>query len=135
MHFLLKNLNDFNVMNLKFHEKFPFLKLVFFNQSHQIHESSPISKIIDIKEIEKNLTFSRPINLEINESDTTSKLESIFSKMFGLNIQIYRLEGHALIQTVGTDEFTLKEQNEIGAQKTLEDYNINTNKWELEKKL
>ena len=135
MHFLLKNLNDFNVMNLKFHEKFPFLKLVFFKQSHQIHESSPISKIIDIKEIEKYLTFSRPINLEINESDTTSKLESIFSKLFGLNIQIYRLEGNVLIQTVGTDEFTLKEQNEIGEQKTREDDSITSSKWTLEKKL
>lgn len=135
MHFLIKNQNDFNNMNLKFHENFPFLKLVFFKHSHQIQESSPINKIIDIKEIEKYLTFNRPINLEINEHDTVSEIESIFSKKLGINTQIYRLEGHEMIQTVGTDEFTLREQNEIGAQKTIEDYNINTNKWELEKKL
>jgi hypothetical protein len=122
-------------MLLKFHENYPFIKMTFFNKPHQPQESSLKNEMIDIEKIEKKLSFNNPVYLEINENQTTGKLESIFSKMFGLNIQIYRLEGHALIQTVGTDEFTLKEQNEIGAQKTLEDYNINTNKWELEKKL
>ena len=45
-------------------------------------------------------------------------MEQDFRNSYGLNVQIFRHHGDKWIQTMGKDELTLEEQNEIGRNAT-----------------
>ena len=119
-----------------FNRYFPFLKLSFYTKSHDNQEESLANQQITqnkrISEIRKS-HFSG--NIQLHYWQKTGSVEQEFKDRFGLFVQIFRRHGSSWIQTVGTDDLTLEEQNEIGMIKT-EDLLHGTNrKFEQEKYL
>lgn len=103
----------------EFSAYYPFLSIEFYDEPHLVGEASSFKHLLPhnktIREIRKR---HNPGMLEIHSWHKTGNVEREFKKLFVLNIQILRRQGNAWIQTVGTDELTLEEQNEIGRNAT-----------------
>jgi hypothetical protein len=104
-------------VQLEFHNHFPYLKLEFFGHSHGIMEPSCPADAIDctcrISDVRKRHI---PGRIEITPNQKTGVVEQHFKKRFDLNVQVYRLYGKVWVQTSGSDEMTLQEQNDLGRQ-------------------
>jgi hypothetical protein len=98
----------------KFNECFPYLKIEFYHQPHKMNEGSPEAYLIQpgtyVEDIRK--THESGI-LSIKSWDKTGHIEQEFKRMFGLNVQIFRLHRNKWIQTTDSDELTLKEQTDL----------------------
>lgn len=98
-----------------FSKYYPFLKLEFFDQAHQWKEASNekniLIKSLSVGEVR---TSHHPALVEVHFWNKTGTVELSFLHKSGLNVQIYRRFGDKWIQTSGTDELTLEEQNSIG---------------------
>jgi hypothetical protein len=103
----------------QFSEAYPFLKLEFFRSPHE--ESEPTSK--------KSMITTNPVIGEISKiskdglletipSMTVHDLESTFRDEYGLFVQVFRSSGKVWLETSSTDNMTLKEQNELGKEKS-----------------
>jgi hypothetical protein len=108
-----KKLKD---ISLTFARAYPFLKLEFFSKSHKWQESSSVLQLLQqdqtVSEVTYNSLCSRFI--EIHYWQKTGAIEMMFLTQFNLYVQVYRKNGDNWIQTSGTDELTLEEQNEAG---------------------
>lgn len=94
--------------------RFPFLKLEFFNESHEREAASggmPCKPDLTLGEIRSKNTQGI---ITLDPDNETGAVEKEFERRFGLNVQVYRLQSGQWIQTAGTDILTLKEQNDIG---------------------
>jgi hypothetical protein len=100
---------------------YPFLKIEFFDAPHGWQQASSFNYLLPkdkkIGEIRKKHT---PGVVEIHSWHKTGSVEQVFKKKIGLNIQVFRRQGSEWIQTVGTDELTLEQQNEIAQHATQE---------------
>lgn len=102
-----------------FSEAFPFLRIEFFrpgsNGTEQgseqtLHPSTIIRKAY----IGKTKTGI----LEFSPSTTVAKLEKWFQERFNLKVQVYRKSGDLWLKTTATDNWTLEQQNNHGAEST-----------------
>ena len=111
----INNAKTVHEIQEEFHFHYPFLKLEFFDSDHFWSELSPQSDLIPatavIGDIRKTHT---PGLIEITGAQKTGTVEQHFERHFNLHVQICRLSGTTWIQTAGTDELTLDEQNELG---------------------
>lgn len=99
----------------EFHAHYPFLKLEFFKHPHGWTEPSSSNEVLKPEQTLSSVRKKHvPGLIEIYRSQKTGMVEQHFHRRFNLNVQIYRLHGDQWIQTAGTDELTLEEQNEIG---------------------
>jgi len=107
-----------------FHEEYPYLKLEFYNRPHGWGEVSknadrydPSFRIFDVTrlKIQEGEVLARAW-------DKTGEVEESFEKNFGLHAQVYRRNGNEWIETAGSDELTLFEQNEIGKKSVVESH-------------
>lgn len=94
-----------------FSDSYPFLKIEFYEQPQPYkgetpatHRISPDEKIADIC----NLHHSG--NVEILSWYTTGRVEREFKEKFGLNVQVFRKEAGAWLQSSTMDSYTLGEQ-------------------------
>lgn len=123
-------------INDHFTRYYPFLKLEFYHHTHTIQEQSSgpdiCSKHLKAREVSK-IHFNGL--LKFHYWQKTGVVEQEFRKKAGLHVQIFRKNGDDWVQTVGTDELTLEEQNEAGMKAT-EDLLHGTNRiFEREKNL
>lgn len=102
-----------NICN-QFSDYYPFLRIEFYNKPHKYGEASfdqhllPHNKVInEIRKQHKNGV------LKIHPWHKTGAVEQKFKKLYDLHVQIFRRQGDRWIQTAGTDELSLKEQNKI----------------------
>lgn len=95
----------------QFSEKYPHLKIEFFETKHADGEASPKELIYDdafrIKDIRKEGAMM-PISIHGNLK--TSTLEKLFEEELGLFIQVYKKSNDTWIQTTATDNWTLSQQ-------------------------
>ena len=105
-----------NEINSAFTKVYPFLKLEFFSKPHKWQESSSVVQLLQqdltILEVTHSLLCSGFI--ELHYWQKTGIVEMMFLQQFNLSVQVYRKNGDHWIQTSGTDELTLEEQNEAG---------------------
>lgn len=101
----------------EFHSYFQYLKIEFFKNTHSIGEGSVKSMIF-----EKN-KYVRDCRIIHEDSDfifpdtiTVGEFEEHFQKVYGLSIQIFRKSGNVWIETSATDGWTLRQQNNEGAE-------------------
>lgn len=94
---------------------YPYLKMEFYKKPHKKYEASdndylilPRKKISDVKR-----THVSGI-LEMMPTSKAADVEKEFLQRFGLSVQIFRKEKNGWEQTKNTDDFTLKELNELG---------------------
>ncbi len=98
-----------------FSRNFPYLSLEFFAEPHRWQETSSFKHLLPhYKRIGEVSTRHHQGVLEIAPWQKTGAVEQAFSRIFGLQVQVFRLHGDRWIQTAGTDECTLAEQNETG---------------------
>jgi len=106
---------------------YPYLQIGFYRKQHKKYEASEEKDLIDpgtsIGEIKK--THVSGI-LEILPVYKVAQVENEFQQRFGLSVQILRKEKNSWKQTIGMDDFTLKEVNEMGRNSSdefiVEDY-------------
>ena len=115
---------------------YPFLKLEFYKHPHQWQEESELNDIIpqntligDVRNIHKMTS------VDIYFWNKVGTIEQAFKNKAGLNIQIFRRHSSKWIQTLGTDEITLEEQNNIGRKATEDDLHGTDRKFESEKSI
>jgi hypothetical protein len=99
----------------EFNEKFPYLKLEFYEGKHQSGMPSPPGNQLDP---ELTLGQARKLHsegdLSIDGHLKVATLEDRFWEVYGLNVQVFRLSGNLWLQTSTTDQWTLTEQNRKG---------------------
>lgn len=99
----------------EFNVRFPYLKFEFFPVQKGKDSTSdgeiPFKHHTVLGDIRKK---HNPGGLEVYPWSRTRYAEEELYKHFGLNAHLYRLQGTEWVRIEGTDELTLKEQNEIG---------------------
>jgi len=120
----------------KFNDFFPFLKMEFYRHPHQWSEESQDTTVFPsnmrIGDIRKNHLHGE---MKIYSWHKTGSVEQEFRKKYGLNVQVFRHHGNQWIETIGTDELTLEEQNEIGRKSSQDRLHGTDRKFENEKPL
>ena len=96
---------------------FPFLKLEFFKAPHKIGESSAKNLLLDANKLIKDCRSNRSSShLEVKESMSVNQLEQLLFENFGLAAQVFRKSGNVWLETSATDNLTLLQQNNEGAE-------------------
>lgn len=100
-----------------FNTYFPFLKIEFFKKPHKIGEGLAKSLIFDNKKIVKDCRTAHVIGkLEFEETMEVAVFESKLQEEFGLSVQVFRKSGNVWLETSATDTWTLRQQNDEGAE-------------------
>jgi len=117
---MILNIND-NVLidHLKDHfaKCYPGLKIEFYKTRHKskfgLTNSDLINTNIPIGAIRKKGMSG---DYKIYSYFAVSKIESDLHDIYGLNVQVFRNENNAWIQTTTTDYFTLAQQIKLSRQ-------------------
>ena len=111
-----------------FRISYPYLTIKFFDKPHAWGEGSSSAHCYDplfrVQSIEKKK--QAPGFFEVFPWQKVGEVERNFQEQLGLYAQICRKHGEGWIETAGTDELSLDEQNELG-KKTL--INTHENLW------
>ena len=99
-----------------FHRAYPFLRIAFCDGAHAwgercatFHWHDPTILLTHVAERSKI-----PASIPLHPWLKTGDVEDAFETCFGLHAQIFRKEGGRWVETAGTDDLTLDEQNDIG---------------------
>lgn len=99
----------------EFRDAYPYLKLEFYQQPHEVAEPSPawekIPPATPIDEIRMMHTFGW---IDIGPKRTAMELENDFRHNMGLYAQVMRKSGDLWLETTKTDNWTLAQLNEEG---------------------
>lgn len=110
---IIKDSKTIQEIQQQFNQKFPYLKIEFYQKAHAINEGSPNSiKWENDKLIGEIRTSHNSGNLSIRQDQKVGELEEDFLKDYGLNVQVFYQSGDIWLQTTSTDTWTLKEQND-----------------------
>jgi hypothetical protein len=114
---IIQDSKNIKEIQTEFHQIFPGLKIVFYQVGHDDHEGS-----------EKGMEYTGEHKLyeirqghaegviEIKPEMSVQQLEQGFEELFGLHVQIFRKSGTVWLQTINTDDWSLKKQNEKGME-------------------
>lgn len=98
----------------RFSNSFPWLKIEFYSHPHHWKEGTSESEIINPQRLTGDVRSNHAHGvLEIKSWYQTGRVEQDFKHLFGLNVQIFKLEDGKWKQTVSSDKLTLKQQNEL----------------------
>ena len=101
----------------EFSERYPFLKLEFFNHAHADGLGSPKEDmIVENMSLEKVRTIHNEGDIVIKPDMEVGVLEQIFESKYGIHVQIFRKSGDLWLETSATDNWTLQEQNLTGSE-------------------
>lgn len=100
-----------------FNSYFPFLKIEFFKKPHKIGEGLAKSLLFDNKKMVKDCRTAHEVGrLVFDETMKVSAFESKLQDEFGLSVQVFRKSGNVWLETSATDTWTLRQQNDEGAE-------------------
>jgi hypothetical protein len=112
---LITNEKKLNDIQREFQEKFPYLKLEFYQGNHEPGKPSPVKLQLDAgKTIGQVRHVHKEGDLSIHGLMKVNTLEDHFWNDYGLNVQVFRKSGNIWLQTSITDQWTLAEQNRKG---------------------
>lgn len=101
----------------EFHQKFPCLKLEFYEGKHEQGQPCHANKQLDANlPIGAVRTVQTEGDLRISGNMKVSTLEDRFWEDYGLNVQVFRRSGNLWLQTSTTDHWTLAGQNGKGGR-------------------
>jgi hypothetical protein len=106
-----------NEVQKEFNNMFPFLKIEFF-QSRAAKPANLLQKnlISHNRKISEMHSVIADGAVEIMAEMKVRDLENIFKDRFGLSVQVFRHSGNLWLETTMTDNWTLRQQNEHGAE-------------------
>jgi hypothetical protein len=100
-----------------FNSYFPFLKLEFFKVPHKIGEGSAKNLLLDSNKLIRDIRSNRPAShLAFKDTMTVNQLEMLIFSEFGLAAQVFRKSGNVWLETSATDNWSLLQQNNEGAE-------------------
>lgn len=109
---------------------FPFLKIELYPHPHQKGEGSgrqaPVHDKLFLREVTGKVVDG-PFIFEPELPVAT--FEGALQNWFGLPVQVFRKSGELWLETVQTDQMSLKAQNELGRESTAPTktrFNVNT---------
>jgi hypothetical protein len=110
-----------------FSDFYPYLKIEFYSKRHKKYEDSAEVNLIEPNILIGDIKHTHVSGLlEMRPLYKIADVEKEFQDRFGLSVQIFRKEKEGWEQTTGTDDFTLKELNEMGRNSSdefiIEDY-------------
>ena len=115
MHIEINDKTSLREIQLVFSDFYPYLKIEFYRTHHKKYEGSEETYLIDPDILIGDIKHSHVSGLlEIRPLYRVADVEKEFQQRFGLSVQIFRKEKNDWEQTAGTDDFTLKELNEMG---------------------
>jgi len=95
--------------------RFPFLSIAFFDRPHREGMSSHSANRLSPEQLIGEVRQERTTGFfQLDDQQKTGDFERMLSDVYGLHAQIYRLSGERWIETWGTDNWTLGEQNHRG---------------------
>jgi hypothetical protein len=98
-----------------FQELYPFLRLEFYQQPHEIGQSCSAKEKLPaetpIEDIRMMHTFGW---IDISRARTAAEIEHDFRHLMGLSVQVMRQSGDMWVQTTTTDFWTLQRLNDEG---------------------
>lgn len=104
----------------QFNDSFPYLKLEFYNKSHEDHKGNKSEDIISHSTLLSNVN---PDLLEkdfiLDEEMSVSDFEKMMKDTFNLNVQVFRKSNDLWLQTTATDHWSLGKQNGKGQRSTV----------------
>lgn len=108
---LIKDIQD------EFSQAFPFLKIEFQRKAHPFMNSAQRIYALPNEFIKGHTvkTHAKRI-IEITPSMTVRELEDSCEKNFGVYVQFYRKSGILWLKVTMTDNWTMKQQNELGSE-------------------
>lgn len=107
----LKNTVSLRKLQEWFGENFANLKIEFYEHKHSAGQGN--EKTDMLKDLEQSIDIpNEEIELTIFDDYSTNLVEHIFKTKLNLNVQVFRKNGSNWIQTITTDNWTLKEQME-----------------------
>jgi len=99
----------------KFHERYPMLKIEFYNKEHATFAISSnrnkITEEIPLSDLNPDIESGK---LSLSENLRVSEFERLLENRFGLHIQVFRKSGNQWMQTSITDSWTLGKQEAKG---------------------
>lgn len=112
---IIQDLRSIKDIQGEFHRMYPGLKMVFYQAKHDDHEGSEKDMEYTNDHILRDIRQRHTEGtIEIKSDMTVQELEQSFEELFGLHIQIFRKSGSLWLQTIATDDWSLKKQNEKG---------------------
>jgi hypothetical protein len=107
-------------LNNDFSGLYPFLKLEFFKNSDDSATLMSAKNMLtqDLTLFGAGLTNSRSGEISVNPERKVAEIEDEFRSLYGLNVQVFRKSGSVWLETTGTDNLTLREQNNLGMEKS-----------------
>jgi len=114
-----------NQINADLHQKFPYLKLVFFNKKNHNRANETKARVTELDK-QLGLLFPAMRNAHINVSGNMQArtLEQKIEDLTGITVQIFRRSGKSWLETLTTDNKTLCELSKMAVE-SLEDQNLN----------
>ena len=101
-----------------FNKHFPFLKLEFFRHNRNRLDRYPAAQMISSKTKLQEAWVGKIKEgiAEISGDMTVLELEDLFMNRFALAAQVFRKSGSIWLETIRTDGWTLKQQNDHGME-------------------
>ncbi len=123
----MRSFTILNTMTLKqlqdaFNDTFPYLKLEFFAEGHRKGEPTAASQMIP-EAWDRDIVISTiqpPNNVNpwpVEGRFRVATLERDLETVFGLHAQVFLKSGNVWLETTRSDDFTLDELNQRGAER------------------
>jgi len=102
----------------QFSHQYPYLKLEFFNKSHEFHGGNLAKNMIrntDVK-IEDISKCNASAYAEIKADLQVGKFEIKFQEQFNLGVQVFKKSRGTYIETTRSDDFTFGQLNKAAQE-------------------
>jgi len=100
----------------EFNIEFPYLTLEFYQHKPGQPGVASTNHVIHNRKLTDVQWPVAEGRLEIKDDMKVADLEKIFKDQFGLAVQVFRRSGNVWLETTMTDHWTLRKQNEHGAE-------------------
>ncbi len=102
----------------QFSHQYPYLKLEFFNKSHELHGGNLAKNMIRNTEvkIEDISKCNASAYVEIKADLQVGKFEIKFQEQFNLGVQVFKKSRGTYIETTRSDDFTFGQLNKAAQE-------------------
>jgi hypothetical protein len=103
-----------SALQVKFSQSFPYLKLEFYTKAHRWQGASEDKNRVPPHLLIGAIRHKKTSGVYAIKSATkTGQVERDFKRIYGLQVQVFRLQDEGWVQTTGTDDLTLQQQMDL----------------------
>jgi hypothetical protein len=99
----------------QFHELFPYLKIEFFKEAHNVSRGSDKASMYGNDTQLSSMTDAvLEGSIEFTAATTVQSFEQMMDAQFGLHVQVFRKSGSIYLETTNSDDWSIGQQNAEG---------------------